>query len=243
MARRMFYVSDVSGGSAYLTGETAQHLRKVLRAEKGQRYEVSDGEQMYLAEVAEFGKDLVELKLLEPLAAAAAPVRLRLFAALIKFDRFEWMIEKATELGVERVTPVYSAYCDKGLDQAAVKRAGRWKRIAMESGQQSRRLRPPEIDEPVKFRDVLAGDANLRLFLDELPGAPAILGALPAERAASDRVDLLCGPEGGWDEAEREAALKAGWLQVSVGTQILRAETAAIAALAVVSAAWQAGRV
>jgi 16S rRNA (uracil1498-N3)-methyltransferase len=230
----MFYVSEVRGGSAFLRGETAQHLRKVLRAERGQQFEVSDGEQMYLAEIADFGKDQVEFHLLEPVAAPAPPVRLHLCPALIKFDHFEWILEKATEMGVAWITPVYSIRCDKGLDQAAVKRRERWTRIVSEAGQQSRRLAPPVLDEPVRLKDALAFESERRLWLEEEPGAPAILGALAG---LPDSAALLCGPEGGWESREREEASAAGWTPVSLGPQILRAETAALSAIAVITAA------
>lgn len=234
MARRLFYVREFKGGSARLEGETAQHLRKVLRAERGQRYEVSDGDSLWLAEIAEFGKDRVEFRLLERLEAVQPRVRVHLLPALIKFDHFEWILEKATELGVSRITPVYSLRVEKGLDQAAQKRLERWRRIVLESGQQSRRLAPPVLDEPLKLKDALAAESPLRLWLEEQRGAAPVLPSLPPSFVEAA---LLCGPEGGWDEREREAAREAGWTAVSVGPQILRAETAAIAALAVLGAA------
>lgn len=232
----MFYVQELKGASAFLRGETAQHLRKVLRAERGQQYEISDGESLYLAEIADFGKDVVEFRLLETLEARPFAVRVHLFPALIKFDHFEWILEKATELGVARITPVYSLRVEKGLDQAAAKRVDRWRRILVESGQQSRRLSPPELGEPIKLKDALATECPVRLWLDEDRSAPPILKSLPPSLSEAA---LLCGPEGGWDPRERDAAREAGWTPVSLGPQILRAETAAISSLAVLAAAAQ----
>lgn len=234
MARRLFYVDEIRADSAYLRGETAQHLRKVLRAERGQFYEVSDGLSLWLAEIADFGKDLVEFRLIEPLQALPPRVAVHLFPALIKFDHFEWILEKATELGVARITPVYSLRVEKGLDQAAQKRTERWRRILLEAGQQSRRLAPPQLDEPLKLKDALLAESPLRLWLEEQRGAAPILQSLPA---SFSEAALLCGPEGGWDDREREAAREAGWTPVSLGSHILRAETAAISALAVLGAA------
>jgi len=234
MARRLFYVQDVKGPVAYLRGETAQHLRKVLRAERGQMYEISDGSSLWLAEVEDFGKDVVEFRLLQSIEAARPAVRVHLLAALIKFDHFEWLLEKATELGVDRITPVYSLRVEKGLEQAAVKRIERWRRILLESGQQSRRLAPPQLDGPIQLEDALSTAAPLRLWLEEQSVA-----AMPMLRVLPESLDLvaqLCGPEGGWDDRERAAARAAGWTPVSLGPQILRAETAAIAALAILSA-------
>lgn len=234
MARRLFYVDEIAHRTATIHGETAQHIRKVLRAERGQRYEISDGSALWLAEIADFGKDLVEFALLEPLEAAPLPGHFHLCPALIKFDHFEWMLEKAVELGVSRITPVLAIRCERGLDQAAAKRHSRWERILQESGQQCRRLAPPTLEAPVKLEKLLASAQGLRLWLEEERSAPPILKALPTP--LPEPVLLLCGPEGGWDPREREAAATAGCLPVSLGPQILRAETAALAALAVLSA-------
>jgi len=229
----MFYVQEVQDGVAHLRGETAQHIRKVLRAERGQRFEISNGEEIFLAEVADFGKDSVEFRLIETLPSVAPAARVHLLQALIKFDHFEWVLEKATELGVERITPVYSLRCDKGLDLAAVKRRERWLRIVAESGQQSRRLSPPLLDEPVRLRSALDLESTQKLWLEEESGAPAIL---PTLRRSQEPIQVLCGPEGGWDPRERAEAKLAGWEAVSLGRQVLRAETAAISALAVIAA-------
>jgi 16S rRNA (uracil1498-N3)-methyltransferase len=229
----MFYVQEVREGLAYLRGETAQHIRKVLRAERGQRFEISDGEELYLAELKDFGKDVVEFRLVETLHSAPVAARIHLLQSLIKFDHFEWVLEKATELGVERITPVYSLRCDKGLDQAAVKRRERWLRIVAESGQQCRRLKPPALDEPVRLKAALAMESPQKVWLEEEAGAPGILSALVD---GDGPILVLCGPEGGWDPRERDEAKAGGWQAVSLGRQVLRAETAALSALAVISA-------
>jgi 16S rRNA (uracil1498-N3)-methyltransferase len=156
-----------------------------------------------------------------------------LCAALIKFDRFEWIVEKATELGVERILPVATTRTEKGLFEASHKRAERWERIARESSQQSRRARLPEILPAVSFEASLATPAGVRIFLQE-ETAPPLLGVLPGPL---DSVALLLGPEGGWIDRERELAQASGWVAASLGPQVLRAETAAVAALAVVIAA------
>lgn len=242
MARRMFYVDEIRAGRATLRGETVQHLRKVLRAEPGQHFEISDNERLYLAELASYGKDLAEFTVVSEIDSPRPPLCLHLLPALIKFDRFEWIIEKATELGVERITPVYALRSEKGLDQAAPKRLERWAKIAAESGQQSRRAARPIIDPPVKLAAALAVPAAFRCFLDEDPAVPSLLGSIPPTRSSHDTAALLLGPEGGWDPRERAQAIAAGWQSASLGPQILRTETAAVAALAVVSAAWQSPR-
>jgi 16S rRNA (uracil1498-N3)-methyltransferase len=237
MARRRFFVQAVRKGVAELRGDEARHLTRVLRVEAGQQYEISDQQSAYLAEIAEARGDRVLFRVLEPIASAEPPVRITLLPALIKFDRFEWMVEKATELGVERILPVEAARSEKGLVEASRKRAERWQRIARESSQQSRRLRVPEIRPTARFAAALAEPADYRYRLEEA-GAPALLRRLPAEHTEPATVALLLGPEGGWTTEEREQAAAAGWEPVSLGPQLLRAETAAAAAIAIVMNAW-----
>jgi len=233
-------VNQIRGGVAEMTGDDARHLKRVLRAEAGQRYEISDGRSAWLAEITEARQDRVVFLALEPVASPEVPVRITVLAALVKFDRFEWMIEKATELGVERIVPVEAARSEKGLFEASRKRAERWNRVARESGQQARRLRPPEVASAVRFDAAIAESDGLRYLLDEAPGEPPLLRMLPAERAAGASIFLLAGPEGGWTESERERASGAGWQPVSLGPQILRAETAVLSAVAVLVNAWLA---
>jgi 16S rRNA (uracil1498-N3)-methyltransferase len=248
MARRRFLVERVHDNAAELRGEDARHLARVLRAAPGQQYEVSDGTGVYLAEIAAVEKERVIFRVIEALDTPPAPVRLTLLAAIVKFDRFEWLVEKATELGVAAIVPVSAVRSEKGLLEAARKRAARWRRIAHESSQQARRLAPPEIGEPQPLAAAIAGgiavSTGLRYFLDEKPGAPPLLAVIPrdGERRGSDSVALATGPEGGWTEAERAAAIAAGWAPVSLGPLILRAETAAIAAAGILTHAWWASQ-
>ena len=228
-------MDEIRNGVAELRGDEARHLTRVLRVEAGQRFEVSDGERPYLAEVEQAKGERVIFRVLEPLEIVPVPVRITLCAALIKFDRFEWIVEKATELGVERILPVETTRSERGLLEASRKRSERWIRIARESSQQSRRVRAPEILPAVRLAGALAVEAEHRFFLEE-NSAPALLHEIPEER--QETAAILLGPEGGWTDPEREAAREAGWSAVSLGPQVLRAETAACAALAVVMAAW-----
>jgi 16S rRNA (uracil1498-N3)-methyltransferase len=238
--RRRFFVDQVRNGQAALDGDDARHQTRVLRVEPGQRYEISDNHDVYLAEIEAAHKERVVFRTLEKLETPAPGVRLILCAALIKFDHFEWMIEKATELGVAEIAPFEAARSERGLERAAQKRVERWRRIALEASQQSRRAHLPEVREPVAFEAVIAQAAEYRYALDEERGGKAIVSAIPAQRGAEDTVALLIGPEGGWTEAERAAFIAAGWTRVSLGPLILRAETAALAGLAVLAQAWNA---
>lgn len=240
MSRRRFFVDSVRAGTAEVRGENARHLTRVLRVQPGQQFEISDGEHAWLAEVVEAHGETAVFRVLEPVETPDLPVQIVLYAALIKFDRLEWMIEKATELGVESFQPVECARSERGLFEAARKRLGRWERIAYEAGQQSRRLRPPEIRPALKWKAALAGPAGLRLMLEE-GVAPPLLTALPRERHAGDHITVLVGPEGGWTDGEQEEAASCGWQAVSLGPRILRAETAALAAVSVIANAWLAG--
>jgi len=237
LARRRFFVDTIRNGASELRGDEARHLTRVLRVEAGQRYEISDNRSAYLAEIAEARGDRVVFRVIEPVASPDLPVRITLLASLIKFDRFEWMIEKATELGVERILPVEAARSEKGLFGASRKRAERWIRIARESSQQSRRVRVPEIVPAVSFEQALGESADHRYVLEEMTAAP-LLRALPADRTQPARVALMTGPEGGWTDGERQQAAAAGWQPVSLGPQLLRAETAAAAAIAIIMNAW-----
>jgi len=245
MARRRFLVEQVQDTTAEIRGREAHHLARVLRAAPGQQYEISDGAHVYLAEIIEVEKDRIGFRLIQPLEAPATPVNLTILAALIKFDRFEWLIEKATELGAAAIVPVNAARSETGLMKAAVKRAERWRRIAHESSQQARRARPPAIGDPQELGVAVPALSGDGYFLDEKPGGPPLLMALPppATRLGSDSITLATGPEGGWTESERAAATAAGWKPVSLGPLVLRAETAAITAAGLLIHAWWASQI
>jgi 16S rRNA (uracil1498-N3)-methyltransferase len=240
--RRRFFVDEIRNGHAEISGDDAAHLTRVLRVEAGERYEISDNRQLYLAEIETARKERVVFRTLEKLPAVDPPVRTILVAAIFKFDHFEWMIEKATELGVAEIVPVVTTRTEKGLEKAAPKRLERWRRIGVEASQQSRRAHLPVITAPVRWRDVVGAaagsvDGAQRYALDE-NGRRPLAACFPPQRSAADSVALLIGPEGGWTDEERAEFTAAGWAAASLGPTVLRAETAAIAALSVVTSAW-----
>ncbi len=239
MARRRFFVDEVRKGHAEIRGENAHHLTRVLRVEAGQTFEISDSTRVWLATIESARKDLVSFAVVEELEPGPEAPPVTLYLALIKFDRFEWAVEKATELGVTRVVPVDTARSERGLFEGARARAERWRRIAREAGEQSRRLCPPEISDPVKFASALKDESAARIWLDERPGALLLLRALEPAGPGSAALSAarIIGPEGGWTDPERTALADAGWQAASLGPSILRAETAVCAALAVVSQA------
>jgi 16S rRNA (uracil1498-N3)-methyltransferase len=237
MARRRFFVDAIQSGRAQITGPDAYHLTRVLRVEPGQQFEISDNHSVYLAEVERAGKDLVSFSVLGKIAPIEPAVHTAILASLIRFERFEWMLEKATELGVARIVPVQAERSERGLERAAGKRMSRWNRIVREASEQSRRARLPEIDAPVDLLGALDTQADFRYVLEEAE-APPIPSVLPVHRRARESVAVLVGPEGGWTDRERKQIAGFSWRTVSLGAEILRAETAAIAALAIVNAAW-----
>jgi len=232
--RRRFFVEKFDGQRALVSGERAHHLGVVLRAQAGQLYELSDGMRLCLGRVEKVARDNVEFALLEELPADDPALRTTLLLSVVKFDSFEWAIEKATELGVSDIVPLAAARSEKGLVAAAEKRSERWRKILLEAAQQSRRVRLPVLQAVAKPEAAFAalGD-RLGIFLSERAEARA-LRALIREQAASNAV-LAIGPEGGWTDEERDAALKAGFQEASLGRLILRTETAVIAALASLS--------
>ena len=236
MARRRFFVDQVRKGQAEIIGDDAHHLTRVLRVEVGQKFEITDNHRAWLAQVETARKDLVRFDVIEEIAAGPELPCVTLYLALIKFDRFEWAVEKATELGVTRIVPVEANRSEQGLFAGAHKRAERWKRIARESSEQSRRLRVPEIGDPMRLSEVLKDPATHRCLLDESPGAKPLLNAFGF--GAGDSVALAIGPEGGWIDGERQNFSEAGWTAASLGPSILRAETAVCAALSVIAQMW-----
>lgn len=240
MARRRFFVDEIYSHQAIVSGEEAQHLRQVLRAEKGQRYELSDGARVFLAEITDFRKDMVTFRVLDEIPQSPDLLHLTLCAALIKFDRFELLVEKATELGASLIVPFAAIRSERGLEKAADKRRERWQRIAMEAAKQCHRVAPPEVAALMSLGEMLGQPGTLRYLLDEGGGYPLFdILPLTANRTQGERITLLVGPEGGWDPRERQQARDAGFVSLSLGRRILRTETAAISALSAIQLAWE----
>lgn len=236
MTRRRWIADEISGDAAALCGSNASHLARVLRAQVGQEFDIATNGIVRVGRVVSVADDRVEFALgTEVESAAVVPVTMAL--AVFKFDRFEWAVEKCTELGAASILPIIARRTDAHLAQAAAKRVERWRRIAHEAAQQSRRSATPEILEPVRLKAALAGtisDATLKIVLAETEKGIMLRDLF--DSGAAWRVALAIGPEGGWAEDELKLFADAGWASASLGATILRAETAAIAALAVVQA-------
>ena len=234
MTRRRWIADEAWDNRAALTGAHAAHLSRTLRARVGQEFEVVCGSRVRRAIVASVTDQRVEFTLAEEIAAAAAaPITLLL--AVFKFDRMEWAIEKCTELNVSSIVPVIARRTEKHLALAAQKRVERWHRIAREASEQARRLAPPEIAEPMKLSAALDVAADLRIVLAESEREVPLIEILRA-RPELQSLALAIGPEGGWTADEMQTFDRSGWIAASLGETILRAETAAMAAVAVARA-------
>jgi 16S rRNA (uracil1498-N3)-methyltransferase len=232
--RRRFFVEKFDGQRALILGDRAHHLGVVLRAQAGQLYELSDGVRVFLGRIEKVARDAVEFTLLEELPAQEPRLHVILLLSVVKFDAFEWAIEKATELGVAEIMPLAAARSEKALVAAAEKRSERWRKIVLEAAQQSRRVRLPVLHPVARPETAFATRMDkLGIFLSERAEAPSLRTIL-RDRAASDAI-LAIGPEGGWTEEERDVALQAGFHEASLGRLILRTETAVIAALSSLS--------
>jgi len=230
--RRRFFVEQFIGKTAVVEGDAAHHLGHVLRAQTGQLYELSDGSAAWLARIESVARSRVEFALLEQLPSHESSFDITLLLSVVKFDAFEWAIEKATELGVSRIIPLAAARSEKGLLAAAAKRSQRWQKILLEACQQSRRLRVPLLDNVAKPAQAFDAQRNkLCILLSERSDAPSFRSSL-ANATDTKFAALAIGPEGGWTDDELAAARAAGFREASLGQLILRTETAVIAALA-----------
>lgn len=239
MARFFVDPAAVQGDLVTLVGDDAHHAATVLRLKPGEPVTVLDGRGRVLACVAEaVEKKAVALRVTGEAHAAPPPVAVTLYQALPKGDKLELVIQKATELGAARIVPVAAARSVVKIDpaKAEAKRA-RWQAIAREAAEQSERATVPAVEAPVPLKGVALPPGTLGLVLAEREGARTLPRELPAEPPAG--LALFVGPEGGWDPAELAALAALGAIPVSLGPRILRTETAGLAALAIVMAAYE----
>jgi 16S rRNA (uracil1498-N3)-methyltransferase len=258
MTRRRWIADAWTATTASLTGDQAAHLARVLRAEPGQVYDVVSNGFLHRAEITSVSEKEVLFTLHEELSSDAA-LPLHLLLAVFKFDHMEWAIEKATELGIAKITPILARRTEKHLAQSAAKRAERWRRIALEASKQSRRTDIPEIADPTPMKSALESEKSpTRILLSETEQALTLTAALqnssPSKTARvpnpsqshregwdenSSSIQtthaLAIGPEGGWTPEEMTLFTQHQWQPVTLGPRILRAETAAIAAIAIAS--------
>ncbi len=230
MTRRRWIADEVSGNRAALVGAHARHLAQVLRGRVGQEFDIAAGDLVRRGRITSIADDRVEFELGEAVRVPSA-LSLTLVFSIFKFDRMEWGIEKCVELGASRIVPVVAQRTEAHLAKAAQKRVERWQRIARQAAEQSRRSAVPEISQPVPLPAAIASLGGTRIVLSESEEQMMLKDALTAIDGAAE-ISLAFGPEGGWTESELKLFAGADWIAASLGSTILRAETAAIAATA-----------
>lgn len=236
MSATRIYVADALsiGSSVELAAEQARYVGRVLRKKTGDRivlFNGSGGE--YEACISFFRKDAVGL-IVEKFrdVQPESVIEIRLLQCVSRGERMDVVVQKATELGIRRITPVTSEYSVVKFDeQRAKKRVLHWQKIAIGACEQSGRTVVPDVDRPLRLRDALGDCVNADVLqLICKPGAEPFAQATQTDHQA---INLLVGPEGGFSEDEYALADAAGFLPFGLGPRILRTETAAIAALAI----------
>lgn len=230
MTRRRWIADRVEGHRAFLTGQNAAHLSRVLRAKPGQQFDIAAEGVARLGTIVSITADEVEFEL-GMLVENASSKEIVVLISIFKFDRLEWAVEKLTELGVTRIIPAIARRTEQHLAKAAEKRVERWRRISHEAAQQARRTAPPEIAAPLVLRKAIENvQAGSGIVLSEAEESTTFKSALAGR---SSPVIMAFGPEGGWAPEELNMFREHGWLSATLGDTILRAETAVIAAVAI----------
>lgn len=239
MTRRRFYAPPEAFGTddktATLTAEETRHLRNVLRLKPGDEVHLFDGAgREYQCLVQSIRRDSTEVKLIaevEP-ASPESSLDLTLAVALLKGEKFDLVVQKATELGVTRIIPVTTSRADVRLKNVedAERKTTRWQRIALEATKQCGRASLMKIERPLELVELFktsGQSTGLRLLFAER-GGELFKNTWAGTSETAAKVTALLGPEGGWNDDEIGAARTAGWKIVTLGGRILRAETAAI---------------
>lgn len=224
------------GAVLQLDEESAHYLRTVLRLKKGADLIVFNGDgREYSARVLTIGRDGVQVEIGTGRSRdVESPLTIHIGLGISRGERMDLAIQKAVELGVSRITPLFTEHCVVRLDEARRgSRRQHWQKVARSACEQCGRNRVPEIAEPIELRDWVVGSEGLRLFFD--PQAMAGLKDLPQPEGT---ISILSGPEGGFAEKERILARKTGFIPVRLGPRILRTETAVLAALSAIQAIW-----
>ena len=239
MNRFFISQSDIRGDEVVLSGEQAHQIRNVLRLKPSERIIVLDNTGYeYEVVLTSVGKEKVVGRIDSRRAGTAEPqVRLTLYQSLLPRDKFELVLQKCTEVGVSRFAPIITQRSIvRKADAVTLKKLDRWRAIITEAAEQSHRSRIPDLTEPARFEKVVS---QLNAFDCCLIASPheqqtTLQKVLSGGKAGPQNVALLIGPEGGFAEREIGLATEAGAVPVSLGPRILRTETAAIVAAALV---------
>ena len=218
-----FFIHKISPEALVIKDlEQVHQIRDVLKLHAGEQVVLLPGDGTELVcEIISIGKKDISLGLIERRNAAPEPARMvTLYCAVLKRDNFEWVIQKATECGVARIVPLHTDHTVKlGLNE------DRLQKIIVEAAEQSGRGVLPYLAPIMTFREALQSIDGTSIFFEQ---AETVFSS--ADVRAAKKINLFIGPEGGWSEHEKNAALEAGLLVRSLGPRVLRAETAAIVA-------------
>lgn len=227
MRHRIFQDGDLTQGEVTVTGEELHHAARVVRVREGEEVELLNGRGTSVAGVVvAAGRDAIRIRITGPVASRESPLRVTLAMAIIQLEKFELVLQKATELGVAAFIPLVTEYVEVRPERYRGK-ASRWEKILFEAVKQSGRSVIPLIEPPVSFEDAVRRP-GVKLFFD----ADSPAGEPPAFEAAT----LLIGPEGGWSQPEIELARLERCTFQRLGPRRLRAETAGIAAAGIIAA-------
>ncbi len=224
----------IDGKTAELTGQEAHHLASVLRLTKGEKIILFDGTgKVYTARIERVSKKNVPLSIVKAEEASAGVTRLHLGQALLKGKKMDFVIQKATELGIDTLHPFTSQFCD--ISAPAENKISRWQRIVIEACKQCGQPFPPDVRPPVTFDRILTtqGHFDCKLIFREGEDVCPLADCFPL-RAPTRSVIMLIGPEGGFSRDEIDKAVAVGYIPVTLGSRVLRAETASIAGMAIV---------
>jgi 16S rRNA (uracil1498-N3)-methyltransferase len=236
MTRRRWIADRVEGEQAYLLGGNAAHLARVLRAKAGQQFDIAVEGEVRIGTVISITAEEVEFSL-GPVVESSDLPEIHVVLSIFKFDRLEWAIEKLTELGIAGMIPAVARRTEPHLAKSAEKRVERWRKIVHEAAQQSRRPAAPEVFSPAPLKNAILEGKGQCIVLSELEETATLKSVLQSGRSP---VTLAFGPEGGWAAEELQLFQERGWQPASLGSTILRAETAAIAAVAIAMAEYLA---
>ena len=238
MQRHRFYApkNQISGNSISLSGEEAHHLSRVLRLDPSREVSVLDGEgDDYLCRIVSIASHDVQLEIIQVQPTTSeSPIHVTLAQGLVKGDKFDFIVQKATELGVSTITPLETDHSDvKVKDDRMQKKLERWRRISLESLKQCGRSRLVEINEVATVREVAGSTSDCVLLAFTERGGITISEVL-SNQSSTSRIVALVGPEGGWSEQELALFTDTGCVPVTLGPRILRTETAAVVALTLI---------
>ena len=233
-----FFIDDVPNGvSVNITGEDAHHITRVLRMKAGEMFTLCDSRgNDYICELEKKKKNNVTCKILKTIPSVGEPsVDITIYMALPKGDKMDFIVQKAVELGAKRIVPFIAKRSVSRPDEKSLyKKCDRWRKIAKEAAMQSERGAVPQVSDVLNYKQAVdeAGEHELAIFLYENEKETSIHSVLEDKIFSS--VAIMIGPEGGFADEEVNTAIQGKMQSVSLGSRILRCETAPIAALSIV---------